>query len=125
VKISFERGSFGTLEYRLAASKKAGDFGVSGGIGHNVYFITTAYDIDGGALGTGVESTSFNVTRTAAFVGATYTRKQLTLGAELGRVMGGDLPAMVNTFGDRGPTPARNYLSLGVRVPAGRTLDRR
>ena len=125
VRIDLQRGHLASLEYRFAASKKVGKFGVSGGIGQNFYYISTDYVVDAGALGSGFESTSFNVTRTAAFVGATYTRDKLTFGAELGRVMGGDLPAMLNSFGDGRVTAARNHLSLGVRVPIGRTVDRR
>ena len=125
ITIGLDRGQLGLLEYRLAASKKLGKFGVSGGVGHSVYFITTDYTIDGQTFGTGFEDVSFNITRTAAFVGASYTRHKLTYGAELSRVMGGDLPGMLNTFGSHGATAARNYLSLGVRVPIGRTLDKR
>jgi hypothetical protein len=125
VRIDLQRGYLASLEYRFAASKKAGKFDVSGGIGQNFYYLSTDYLVDGGELGSGFESTSFNVTRTAAFVGATYTRDKLTFGAEFGRVMGGDLPAMLNSFGDRRATAARNHLSLGIRVPIGRTVDRR
>ena len=125
VGIDLSHGDLSSLEYRFAASKTTGKFGVSGGIGHSVVYVATDYAVDGGTLGRGFENTSFNFTRTVAFVGATYTRDKLTYGAELRRVMGGDLPAMVNTFGEGGAMAARNYLSLGVRVPIGRTVDRR
>jgi hypothetical protein len=123
VRIGLQRGDMSTLEYRFAASKKAGRFNVSSGIGQNLYYITTDYVVEGsGELGSGYETTSFHVSRTAAFVGATYTRNKLTFGAELGRVMGGSQTTL-NAFGDRGTAPARSYLSIGVRLPAGRTLD--
>jgi hypothetical protein len=125
VSLELNHGNFGSLEYRLAASKKVGRLSVSSGIGHNVYYISTDYAVDGGALGTGYEDTSFNITRTVGYVGISYTRNKLTYGAELARVTGGDLPGMLNTFGSHGSTASRNYLALGVRMPVGRTVDRR
>ena len=126
VKLKLERGDISTLDYRFAASKKFGPFGVSSGVGQNIYYVTSDYVVEGsGELGSGYEYASFTVTRTDAFVGATYTYDKLTLGAEFGRVMGGSLPEARNRFGSQKASAPRNYLSLGIRVPTGRTLDKR
>jgi hypothetical protein len=75
-------------------------------------------------LGSGVETATFNVTRTNAFAGASYTAGRVTFGAEFGRLFGGHVPPMLNTFGGRSATASRGYLTLGARIPAGRTNDR-
>jgi hypothetical protein len=125
VQIEIDDAVATSLDYRLAASKKFGPLGVSSGIGHNLNFAWGNYRVTGtGDLGSGVESASFHMARVDAFVGATYTIKRYTFGAELGRVMGGEPPPMQNVYGERGDA-ARNYLTFGVRIPAGRTLDKR
>ena len=126
VKLKLERGDISSLEYRLATSKKFGPFGLSSGIGQNNYYITSDYVVEGsGELGSGFELASFTIARTNMFVGATYTYDKLTLGAEFGRVTGGSTPEMRTRFGAHSATAPRNYLSVGIRVPAGRTLDKR
>ena len=124
VALRLENEDVTTRDYRLALSKKFGAFGVAGGIGRNVYAIDADYFVDGdGSLGSGNQSASVKVRRTNAFVGATYTRKNLTYGAEYGRLMSDDASETLNTFG-RGATAVRNYLSFGVRIPAGRSIPR-
>ena len=125
VQIEITDATVTTFDYRFAASKKLGPFGISSGIGHNQNFVWGNYRVTGtGDLGSGAESASFGMARVDAFVGATYTIKRYTFGAELGRVLGGDPPSMHNLYGERGDA-ARNYLTLGVRIPAGRTLAKR
>jgi hypothetical protein len=124
VVLRLENGDLSTLGLRLGASKTFGAFGVSGGAGRTIYFIDSDYSVDGtGSLGYGNQNITFTVRRTNAFVGATYTRKRLTFGAELGRLMGGDVSETLNTFGD-GANAAHNYLSLGIRIPAGRSISK-
>jgi len=124
VGLRLENEDVSTRDVRVGLSKKFGAFGLAGGVGRSVYSIDADYFVQGdGSLGFGNQSASFDVRRTNAFVGATYTRKTLTFGAEFGRLMSDDASETLNTFGD-GATAARNYLSLGVRIPAGRSIPR-
>jgi len=117
VSLSLHSGSIQTMGWRLAASKRLGRFGLSGGFGRESYYTTV--DFDAGPAGS--ENTDFSATRNTAFIGGSLGVGATTVGVELGSVFGGDAPAMTNSFGDGSPTAARTFVSLGVRLPVGRT----
>jgi len=116
VSLSLTNGKIATQGFRLAASKQLGRFGLSGGIGRESYHTT----FDFSAAGAGIEHAAFIATRNTAFIGGSLGIRSATLGAELGSVFGGTAPSMTNSF-DEVPTAARTFVSLGVRLPFGRT----
>jgi hypothetical protein len=125
VRLELHSGKITTLGLRLASSKQVGRFGVTAGIGQDTYYASVGYAVTGGGtLGTGSESESFKVTRTNAFAGASYSAGRVTFATELGRLAGGHVPPMLNAFGSRSVTAPHSYVTLGVRIPAGRTNDR-
>jgi hypothetical protein len=125
VHLELRSGKVSTLGYRLASSKQIGRIGLTAGVGQDVYSASVGYRVTGSdTLGTGSDGVSFDITRTNLFGGISYSAGRVTFVAEGGRLTGGRLPAMLNTFGTRSPTARHDYLSLGVRIPAGRTLDR-
>lgn len=125
VKLSLSSGEVSTLGLRLASSKRIGRIGITGGVGQDTYYITTDYGVTGSTtLGEAGDLADFNVTRTNAFVGASYAAGRVTIAAEMGRLFGGHVPPMMNTFGDGSATAGRNWLTIGMRMPAGRTNDR-
>jgi hypothetical protein len=123
--ISFTRIDVKTETIRLAASKRFGRFGLTGGLGRDGHDVTTEYSIlvSGDpntytAVPTAVESTRNN-----AFGGVSLALGKATLGVELGTVFAGEKPFLVNTFGSRPIDRARTYVSFGVKMSAGRTDD--
>jgi len=126
VRIGLSSGEVSTLGLRLATSKRMGRFGITGGIGQDTYYVSTNYTVTGSPeLGDAGDIADFNVTRTNAFAGASYAAGRVTFAAEMGRLFGGHVPPMLNAYGSRSVTAGRNWLTLGVRIPAGRTNDRR
>ncbi len=117
VSLSLHSGSIETVGWRVAASKRLGRFGLSGGVGRESYYTTV--DLDAGPAGS--ENTGFSANRNTAFIGGSLGIGATTVGVEVGSVFGGDVPAMTNSFGDESPTAARTFVSLGVRLPVGRT----
>ena len=116
VSLSLTNGRIHTSGLRLAASKRLGRFGLSGGVGRESYYTT----VDFQAESAGSESTDFTANRNTAFIGGSLGVGTTTLGLEVGSVFGGKAPSMTNSFGDASPTAARTFLSLGVRLPIGR-----
>ena len=74
-------------------------------------------------LARGSQNLMFDANRNTAFIGGSLGMGAATLGAELGSVFGGKTPPMINAFGDGSTTPARGYLTFGVRLPVGRAAN--
>ena len=66
---------------------------------------------------------SLDFRRNNAFGGGSMALGRATLGVEAGTVFGGRQPALTNTFGERRIDRARGYVTVGVKMAAGRTLD--
>jgi hypothetical protein len=125
VNIRFEHVDVGSLGVRFAASKRLGRFGLSAGYGRDTYhptidYAVTATDV---ALDSASRRVAFSIARQTAFGGASLTLGSATIGAEVGRLFGGGMPPMTNTFGSLDANAPRTYLTFGVRIPAGRTND--
>jgi len=111
---------------RLDVSKQLGRVSLSAGYGQDHYAIDSDYEVSAmnPELGGGMNTTSSSMTRRSIVVGASVPLGTATASAELGRLFGGESSGMMNQFGDRPVNAARNYITLGVRIPAGRTHDR-
>jgi hypothetical protein len=126
VRMEFRDATLISTAFRLAASKQVGRYGFTAGLGTESYHLSTPYEIltagndRFGEYG-GSGEINFHTTRRLGFAGASYTLGRATIGAEFGRLTGGRVPAMVNSFGGRPVTAARNFLTVGVRFAAGRT----
>jgi len=123
VSLSLSNGQIETSGWRLAASKRLGRFGLTGGIGGEQYYTTVDFAAESQFDPTsgGTENVEFNARRNTAFIGGSLGVGSATLGAELGSVFGGYVPSMTNSFSEGSPNAARAYLNLGVRLPVGRT----
>ena len=117
------RGETGIV--RVAASKQFGRFGLTGGVGTDSYHVTGDYRIKSAdpLLDSGWGSMSLDFRRNNAFGGGSIALGKATLGVEAGTVFGGRQPALTNTFGERRIDRARGYVTVGVKMAAGRTLD--
>jgi hypothetical protein len=116
VSLSLSNGKVETTGVRLAASKRFGRFGLSGGVGRESYYTTVEFN----AESAGTESTDFTANRNTAFIGGSLGIGATILGMEVGSVFGGKAPSITNSFGDASLTDARTFVSLGVRLPMGR-----
>ena len=127
VSIELRRLDVRTEGLRLAASKKFGRVGLAFGIGRDNYTIASQYTVtvSDTTLGGGISNTSAGMRRGIVFGGMAIPVGKATLGIEGGRLFGGRAPETFNQFGDRPVNAARNFALIGLRIPAGRTVDRR
>jgi hypothetical protein len=58
------------------------------------------------------------------FAGASVPLGKATLAVEAGRVSAPKDLHLLNTFAGSSMTKARTFVTAGMRIPAGRTLDR-
>jgi hypothetical protein len=116
-----------TNSYRIAAAKRIGPLGITAGFGEDAYRVSADYRIaeveretDSGFRHTiGPRSH-----RRMVFAGGSYTLGMATIALEAGRFEHGRVIPSINTFAGDGATKARTFVTLGVRIPAGRTHDR-
>ncbi len=123
VSLSLRNGEIRTTGWRLAASKHLGRLGLSGGVGRESYYTTVNFAAESNFDPTsgGSQPTAFTANRNTAFIGGSLGIGSTILGVELGSVFGGTAPSMTNSFGAESLTAARMFVSLGVRLPVGRT----
>ena len=126
VSISLDTIDVSTSTIRLAASKRFGRLGLTGGFGKDSYHVRSEYRVTSAdyELDSGPQTTSMDLGQSNAFGGVSLALGAATLGAEAGTVFGGRQPALMNTFSDRRLDRSRSYFTLGVRMAAGRTFDR-
>ncbi|MBI1808846.1 MAG: hypothetical protein HYR75_03035 [Gemmatimonadetes bacterium] len=103
--------------WRLTAGKDLLIFNLNAGIGQDTY--TSDANIVATVSGSGINATSqgsssFTMTRTNMFVGASLNVFVAKLAVEAGQVTGGSVPTMTNSFGSDA-AKARTYLSAGLR----------
>ncbi|HUQ80437.1 MAG TPA: hypothetical protein VM076_04845 [Gemmatimonadaceae bacterium] len=112
---------------RIAASKKFGPLGITAGFGKDDYRTAAAYRVTGSEPGMDTGNLAFNGPRSrrdVAFGGVTLALGRATLAAEAGRVSASRDLHVTNTFVGGGLTKPRTFVTVGVRIPAGRTRDR-
>ena len=105
-----------TSAWRIVASKSLPLIGgLSAGIGRDTYDASSqiAVTVDGGGSGGGAAVTS--MTRTNAFVGATLNLFIAKVVVEVGQVMGGSTPTLLNDFGSPA-NKSRGYFTVGLRA---------
>lgn len=118
-----EVGAAGT---RIDISKQLGRVSVSAGFGEDHYDIDSEYEVRATSpeLGGGTSHTWSSMSRRSIVAGVSIPLGAATVGAEVGRLFGGGSSEMMNQFGGRPANAARNYLTFGVRIPAGRKSSR-
>jgi hypothetical protein len=123
-RVSFTEIDVLARTLRVAASKRFGRFGLTGGLGRDSYDVTAGYRIavsDDNESTYGPIPTSLELKRNTAFGGASLALGSATLGAEFGTVFAAGKPALVNTFGGKPIDRTRAFLTFGVKMSAGRT----
>jgi hypothetical protein len=112
---------------RVAASKKIGRVGLTAGVGLDRYRASAEYRVTEPDLGTDSDVLSVNgphSNRSVLFAGASVPLGKATLAVEAGRVSAPKDLHLLNTFVGSSMTKARTFVTFGMRIPAGRTLDR-
>jgi hypothetical protein len=103
-----------TTAVRLVAAKNFLVLGLQAGVGQDSYKGSTGISATvQGQQASG--SSSFSMTRTNVFVGASLNLFLVKVVGEYGQVSGGKLPSVFNSF-DKAADGSRTYGSLGLRI---------
>jgi len=126
-RIQMDTVAISTVGVRLAASKRFGRLGLTGGLGRDRYRSRVSYNVfvDGpnGSGEYGQTRTVFKISRNTAFAGATWAvSPRAAVSAELGRVFGGPTSPTINTLGSQPANAARGFLTVGMTLRTGRTV---
>ena len=113
-----------TTAWRVTAAKNLLIFGVSAGFGQDKYDATSMVmaHVDaslGGPATDATVSAPVPITRSNYFVGAAINLFLFKLEGEYGSVSGGNVPALINSFGTGDANTlankSRGYFTLGLR----------
>lgn len=125
MKVGGESIDLDVTSWRLAASKRFRNLGVTLGVGGDGYdgssTVTAALSSPVLPANSGSQYISFSTQRRNLFAGLSYTVGSATLVAEYGHLSltGDSYIHAINTFGGQSADRSRDYLSLGVRLGIG------